>query len=108
MPESYVFCKGVQMTTVADQLDNAGFNAIAKSPLLEPTYIINQGKHLSKWTSRLQCRHFLCVWLFCLIFAFLDYIQMCVLFVMTASQSSPLKLFWWSVLKCYQYSFDTI
>ena len=44
MPESYVFCKGVQMTIVADQLDNAGFNAIAKSPLLEPTYIINQGK----------------------------------------------------------------
>ena len=27
---SYVFCKGVQMTTVAD-LDNAGFNTTAKN-----------------------------------------------------------------------------
>ena len=27
---SYVFCKGVQMTIVADHLDNAGFNAIAR------------------------------------------------------------------------------
>ena len=28
---SYVFCKGVQMTTVADYLDNAGFNTTAKN-----------------------------------------------------------------------------
>ena len=27
---SYVFCKGVQMTTVANHLDSAGFNTIAK------------------------------------------------------------------------------
>ena len=27
---SYVFCKGAHMTTVADYLDNAGFNATAK------------------------------------------------------------------------------
>ena len=35
---------GVQMTTVADHLDNAGFNTIAKSSLLELIYIINQEK----------------------------------------------------------------
>ena len=41
---SYVCCKGVQMTTVADHLDDAGFNSIAKSSLLELMYIINQEK----------------------------------------------------------------
>ena len=41
---SYVFCKGVQMTTVADHLDNAGFNTIAERSLLELMYIINQEK----------------------------------------------------------------
>ena len=32
------------MTTVADHLDNAGFNTTAKSSLLELMYIINQEK----------------------------------------------------------------
>ena len=32
------------MIIVADHLDNAGFIAIAKSPLLESMYITNQGK----------------------------------------------------------------
>ena len=32
------------MTIVANPLDNAGFIAIARSPLLEPMYIISQGK----------------------------------------------------------------
>ena len=41
---SYVVCKGVQMTLVADHLDNAGFNAIAKSSIFESMYIINQVK----------------------------------------------------------------
>ena len=41
---SYVFCKGEQMTTVADHLDNAGFNTTAKSSLIELMYIINQEK----------------------------------------------------------------
>ena len=34
--------KGVQMTIVADHLNNAGFNIIAKSSLLELMYVINQ------------------------------------------------------------------
>ena len=32
------------MTTIADHLDNAGFNTIAKSSLLELMYIIHQEK----------------------------------------------------------------
>ena len=32
------------MTVVADQLYNAGFNAIAKNSLLDSMYIINQDK----------------------------------------------------------------
>ena len=33
------------MTAIADQLDNADFNTIAKSSLLELMYIINQQKN---------------------------------------------------------------
>ena len=55
---SYVSCKGVQRTLVADHFDNAGFNAIAKSSLLESMHIINQEK-TPKWVSRLQCCHVL-------------------------------------------------
>ena len=32
------------MTTVADHVDNAGFNTIAESSLLELMYIVNQEK----------------------------------------------------------------
>ena len=41
---SYVFRKGVQMNIVAGHLDNAGFNAIAKSSLLEKMSNINREK----------------------------------------------------------------
>ena len=88
---SYVFCKGVQMTTVADHLDNARFNTIAKSSLLELIYlyIINQEKtslqmditaamlSLSLYRINLP---YLC---------FLVIVFKCVLFVTTALQSSP-------------------
>ena len=67
---SYVFCKGVQMAIVAENVDNAGFNAIAKSSLLESVYLINQEKIVLHWTSRLQCCNFLHIGLFCLIFVF--------------------------------------
>ena len=40
----YVFCEGMQMTIVANHLDNAGFSAITKSSLLESMYVINQEK----------------------------------------------------------------
>ena len=47
------------MTTVADHLDNAGINTIAKSSLLELMYFINQEKaSLNLRTSQLQCYHF--------------------------------------------------
>ena len=38
------FLKGAQMAIVAEHLDNAWFNAIAKIYLLESIYIINQEK----------------------------------------------------------------
>ena len=75
---SYVFCKGVYMTIVANHFGNAGFNAIAKSSLLESKYIINQGKHLSKWTARLQYCHFLYMGLFSLICHFFVIVSKCV------------------------------
>ena len=67
---SDVFSIGIQRTIISDHLDNAGFNVIAKSSLLESIYIINQEKQLSKQTSWLECYHFLYMGLFCFIFAF--------------------------------------
>ena len=89
---SYVFCKGVQMTTVADHLDNAGFNTIAKSSLLELMYFINQKKtslqmditaamlSLSLYRIYRIILPYLCFWV--IVFKY-------VLFVTTALQSSP-------------------
>ena len=45
---SYVFCKGVHMTTVADHLGSARFNIVAKSSLSELMYIINDKTPLEK------------------------------------------------------------
>ena len=44
---SYVFRKGVQMNIVAGHLDNAGFNAIAKSSLLEKNVQYLSGENTS-------------------------------------------------------------
>ena len=89
---SYVFCKGVQMTTVADHLDNAGFYTIAKSSLLELMYFINQKKtslqmditaamlSLSLYRIYRIILPYLCFWV--IVFKY-------VLFVTTALQSSP-------------------
>ena len=102
---SYVFCKGVQMAIVADNVDNAGFNAIAKSSLLESVYSINQEEIVLHWTSRLQCCNFLHIGLFCLIFVFnWLYLNARIVCNDCIAVYSCLMLFLWSVLKCYQYS----
>ena len=86
---SCVFCKGVQMTTVADHLDNAGFNTIAKSSLLESMYIINQEKtSLQKDITAAM----LSLSLYRIILQYLCFLVIVfkyVLFVTTALQSSP-------------------
>ena len=66
------------MTIVADHLDNAGLNAIAKGALLESMYFYNEEKTPLQWTSRLSCRHFLHTGLFCLILYFLVIVLKCV------------------------------
>ena len=88
-PWSYVSCKGVRITIVSDHLDNAGFNAIAKSSLSIRI------KHLSKWdvTASMSSLRFAVFSLVC------DCIQMCVLFVMTALQSSPVWCYFWKWLR---------
>ena len=96
-PCGHVFCKGIHMTIVADHLDNTGFKAIAMSSLLESMYFINQEKeHPFKWTSRLQCCHYLYMGLFALCL-FLWLYSICVLFVMTVLQSCPVLCYFCEV-----------
>ena len=91
------FCKGIHMTIVADHLDNNGFKAIAMSSLLESMYLINQEEeHPFKWTSRLQCCHYLYMGLFALCL-FLWLYSICVLFVMTVLQSCPVLCYFCEV-----------
>ena len=80
---SYVFCKGVQMTTLADHLDNAGFNTIARM------YIINQEKTYLQMDITAAM---LSLSLYRIILPYLCFLVIVfkyVLYVTTALQSSP-------------------
>ena len=77
------------MTTVADHMDNAGFNTIAKSSLLGLMYIINQGK-ISPQMDITAAMLSLSLYRIILPYlCFLVTVFKYVLFVTTALQSSP-------------------
>ena len=86
---SYVFCKVVQMTTVADHLDNAGFNTIAERSLLELMYIINQEKTSLQMDITAAMLSLSLYRIILPYLCFLVIVFKCVLFVTTALQSSP-------------------
>ena len=88
---SYVFCKGVQMTTVhvADHLDNAGFNTIAESFLLELMYIINQEKTSLQMDITAAMLSLSLYRIILPYLCFLVIVFKCILFVTNALQSSP-------------------
>ena len=81
---NFVFCKCAQMPIISEHLPKVGLDAILKSSLSV------RSKHLSKWTSWLQCCHFLYMGLFYLFFAFL---WLCVCIVCNDCNAV-----------CYQYS----
>ena len=78
------------MTTVADHLDNAGFNTIAKSSLLELMYIINQEKTSLQMDITAAMLSLSLYRIILPYLCFLVIVFKCVLFtVTTALQSSP-------------------
>ena len=77
------------MTTVADHLDNAGFNTIAETSLLELMYIINQEKTSLQMDITAAMLSLSLYRIILPYLCFLVIVFKCVLFVTTALQSSP-------------------
>ena len=58
------------MTMAGDHSDNARFNAIVKSSLLESMYIVNQEKHPIQMEVTTAMLSLFCMGLLCINFAF--------------------------------------
>ena len=100
---SYVFCKGVQMTTVGDHLGDAGFNTIAKNSLLELMY--NQEKTPLQMDITFAMLPFSLYRIILSYLCFFVTVFKCVYCLQWLHCSLALfGVILWSVLECYQYS----